>query len=177
LESKAFVNYAVSPKWYLATFDTALLVITYASHRLWGTFTTRNQNRGVPVLIGAVAGSSFLVALQGTLQFFEVLKANGVFRVTGSLDNPAGLAACLCAGFPAGLYFHNQPGKWKKKAAAFAGVTIILSIVLSGSRAGMLSLAVVCPFWLLKQLSVKLKSKHIIVIAEFFCYLLLVFTF
>ena len=75
------------------------------------------------------------------LQYFHVAAAGNGFRVTGSFDNPAGFAACLCAGFPFVLYFVFSQKSWRRYLAVVAVAVIIATVAFSASRAGIISLA------------------------------------
>jgi len=73
-----------------------------------------------------------------------MLPAFGIYRVTGSFDNPAGFAACLCAGFPFFFYFLAKKKLWIYCVSLIGMAIVGLAVFLSGSRAGMLALAAVC---------------------------------
>lgn len=81
--------------------------------------------------------------MYGILQHIGILPAITRFRATGSFDNPAGFAAFLCAGFPFfWLVFLKSKGvlRW---IIAIASIIVINAIILSGSRASILSLVTV----------------------------------
>ena len=77
------------------------------------------------------------------LQYLHVAAAGNGFRVTGSFDNPAGFAVCLCAGFPFVLYFVFSQKSWRRYLAIAAGIIVIAAVAFSASRAGVVSLAAV----------------------------------
>jgi len=76
----------------------------------------------------------------------HIFLAFGGFSVTGSFDNPAGFAACLCVGFPFFFYFLAEKERWKRSVSTVGMAIIGLAVLLSGSRAGMVALTVVCIF-------------------------------
>jgi len=76
--------------------------------------------------------------------------------LNGSFDNPAGFAACICAGAPLLLPFIVSKLKWMRYSALVSVGLIALSVVLSGSRAGMLSLTVVSVLYLCNRFRIKL---------------------
>jgi len=104
--------------------------------------------------------ASGILAIQGVLQFLDILTANGIFRVTGSFDNPAGFAICLSIGFPACYYLWTQPNKWGKRLSIVVGLLIILAVLLSGSRTGVFCLIVLSTLAILHYYSISIKVKQ-----------------
>lgn len=90
-----------------------------------------------------VSALCVIQAAYGILQYAYVASAGNGFRVTGSFDNPAGFAACLCAGFPFLLYFILCEKSWKLYLAIAAGIIVIAAVIFSASRAGIISLTAV----------------------------------
>lgn len=81
-------------------------------------------------------------ASYGLMQFLGISHTYKVFNITGSFDNPAGFTACLVAGFPFCFLALNRV-KWERRLAIIALVIITLAIVLSGSRASIISILIV----------------------------------
>lgn len=91
----------------------------------------------------------------GILQFCHVLiSLSHNYRVTGSFDNPAGFAACLCVGLPFTLYFYKSSSIKVRWFAYFISLLIVIAIILSGSRAGLVSIIIVALFYFLNQFQV-----------------------
>lgn len=84
-----------------------------------------------------------LQALYGLGQYTGWLPRASSFSMTGSFDNPAGLAACLCAGFPFTLYFIKSKIPAVKRFGLTASCILATTILLSGSRAGILAMSIV----------------------------------
>ncbi len=61
------------------------------------------------------------------------------FPVTGTFDNPAGLAACLAICFPAALYFMASRPVGAKVWGGLSALSMGAAVVLSGSRTGMVA--------------------------------------
>lgn len=81
------------------------------------------------------------------------------FGIAGGFDNPAGYAASICAGFPMILYLLNSyQSKYFIGINIVAALLMITAVALSGSRAGMLSMAIMIIFWLM--LKVKVTIRH-----------------
>lgn len=64
--------------------------------------------------------------------------------VTGSFENPTGLAIFLSALFPASLFFTGEQGKWGKIWGYLACLLIAFVILISNSRTGILSMILIC---------------------------------
>ncbi|HCY30878.1 MAG TPA: hypothetical protein DHV06_04865 [Bacteroides thetaiotaomicron] len=89
-------------------------------------------------------------ASYGLMQYFGISHTYKVFNIVGSFDNPAGFATCLSAGFP--FCFSALDGdKWKRYLGIIALVIITLSIILSGSRASIMSMLVVSIIFLVNR--------------------------
>ena len=143
LSSSSFVNAQTAPKWYVFLFFSSAILITFALYSIFSDIKKLRLNDLVLPFCLIVTVLCTVQALYGIAQFFRLFPAVGKFRVVGSFDNPAGFAACLCAGFPFFFYFLAKK-EWWIRSISIAGMLIIgFSISLSGSRAGMLALVVV----------------------------------
>ena len=94
-----------------------------------------------------VALSLGVEAAVGLGQFAGWWHSGSSFRVTGTFDNPAGLAAYAAVCFPCALHFLRSP-RWG--ARAYGGAVALLAVaavVASGSRAGMAALAAAGVLW------------------------------
>lgn len=69
--------------------------------------------------------SCWLQAIYGILQYVGLFPSNATFRVTGSFENPAGFAACLCAGLPFVAYLLSNRCKYIR----YAGLALLWGIV------------------------------------------------
>ena len=164
LTSFSFVNTYITPKKYCAIFGILFFCIF---HALYFLFSKKN------VLFPDILNEFFLIitilctsqALYGILQYFDIFQSTGGWRVTGSFDNPAGFAASLCAGFPFLFYFAFNKRLWIKYLALLAVIITVLAVVLSVSRAGIISLAVVLTAVIFFKLTINKKLKIALVIA------------
>lgn len=77
-------------------------------------------------------------AVYGVLQYYMIVYTPNTFKVVGSFDNPAGFAASLVVGFPFSLSLHRS--KALKYLGLLTAGIIILAVVLSESRAGILAI-------------------------------------
>ncbi|MDR0334250.1 MAG: O-antigen ligase family protein [Dysgonamonadaceae bacterium] len=83
-----------------------------------------------------------LQAVYGLLQYFQIIHISSTFPIIGSFDNPAGFAACLAVAFPLAFSLLRE-SKYYKCLAIVSMIVIGVAVVLSESRAGMVSLGVV----------------------------------
>lgn len=86
-------------------------------------------------------------SLWGIGQFLHFISQIDGGLLTGSFDNPAGLAACIVLTFPFSLYTLRDTGGLKKWIALFAILLSSVVLLLSRSRAGILSLVVILGLW------------------------------
>ena len=98
-----------------------------------------------------------LQAIYGLLQYFQVVRITSVFPLLGSFDNPAGFAACLAVAFPLAFSLLRF-SKYYKWFAVVAMVVIGVAVVLSESRAGMVSIGVVLVIFFYSTCSEKLRK-------------------
>lgn len=107
------------------------------------------------------------LALYGVLQFSGVFFVRGAFRMIGNFDNPAGIAACLAAGFPFcfALFDRTKPLKWLGAAST---IVITLAVMLSGSRAGILAIAAAGLIYLADRQKQFIKRHKFIILAAVF---------
>src|SRR5699024_3849821 len=100
----------------------------------------------------------FVLAVYGLLGYWEWLPGIGILHRNAGFDNPAGLAACLCAGFPISLYFLRRDKKWIKIMAVGIGLTIVIIIFLIQSRTGIFSLFSVGAVWLCQKKKININT-------------------
>jgi O-antigen ligase len=140
--SAAFVNDRLTPKWYFTVFCALVGGLIYTGYML-----PSGKNRflrNIPLEFGMIViVLCTLQALYGTFQYLGIFPSVNGFRVTGSFDNPAGFAASLCAGLPFLFCFCFEKKPLLKYLSIVAVACVTLAVVLSASRAGMLSLAAV----------------------------------
>src|SRR5690606_41198715 len=141
-------------------FTIAILIVVCCIKGICYATTTIVYYKIVEISLWLILLASGILAIQGILQFFGILTPNGIFRVTGSFDNPAGFAICLSIGFPACYYHWTQPNKWGKRLSIVVGVLIILAVLLSGSRTGVFCLIVLFTLAILHYYSISIKVKQ-----------------
>lgn len=108
-------------------------------------------DRVYSVFYKMLVGIAALEALYGLAQFFNLLPKYGTFPITGTFDNPAGFAICLSILFPFVL-FKDRSLSWNKWV--WKGVVAVLcftTVILSQSRAGIITIILVTILWLWEE--------------------------
>lgn len=139
VHSYLFTDSYIVPKWLFTVAGTLAMGLLYAFRVLFGKPLKIDIQWAAIVLVAVC----FALAIYGMLQYVGLLMSPSTYKITGSFDNPAGFAACLCAGLPfAGFLFSKEYKLVRYIAWGFIAISII-AIVLSHSRAGIISVAVV----------------------------------
>ena len=117
-------------------------------------------------------------ALYGIGQWVGIFPAAAGFKVIGSFDNPAGLAACLAAGFP---FCFSLLRKFRivKLLGIASLIVLIAAIIMSGSRSGILAIAIVSAIYVADKyrLLIKKHLKVVVLLSTIFglCFIGLIF--
>ncbi len=160
--SPAFVNAETTLKWYVALYSGIVFTTVY----ILFSFFTRNTKKESGIMISGfsavVVVACTVQALYGIAQYVGILSVGNGFQVTGSFDNPAGFAASLCAGFPFLFVFLFNQKTWIKGLSIAAGLIVITAVVLSASRAGIISLFAIGLLILFQKLRIKTIRKVLV---------------
>lgn len=143
--SDAFIDTRTLPKWYAFALSLSLVIAAMA---LSGPEGRDLMRRRFYLLVLIVVTACLAQAVYGILQFFQFLPAFGKLPVTGSFDNPAGVAAALCAGLPFALCLWYNRRKWIRYFAAVAALFMVTAVCLTYSRAGIICVVVIAILWL-----------------------------
>lgn len=158
--SSHFVDAQTTPKWYAGIF-CMLLIGTYTAIRLLFRPSILYWNQGaIKRSIWIIDLLCLLQAIYGILQYIGWLPTNSQFTCTGSFDNPAGFAASLAAGFPLCFFLFKKSNRVGKFIATLSAVCIFSTIVFSGSRTGILSVAVIIGVLLYTHVPIRTKMKR-----------------
>ena len=130
----------IEPKWYAACGAALVGGIVLAALRL-----ARPRCMGFPALWRGFGAACVVVctaqAALFLLQETGLVRAYGRFTA-GSFDNVAGLASCLGIGLPVGLRWLRHGNWWLRVGVAVCKALGVAAIVVSGSRSGLLCVAV-----------------------------------
>lgn len=105
----------------------------------------------------SIIGLCVLQAEYGLLQYFHLIHSSTSFPIIGSYDNPAGFAACLAIAFPL-IFIFFRHSRFYKALGLFAAIVLGGAIVLSESRAGIISIIIVSTIFTFHQLPNRLKK-------------------
>lgn len=158
LSTSLYVDYhfvsLTAGKWYLGIYLFFILVIMYPFFCSY---------KFISLFIHISICSTFLLSIYGLIQFILINYKNGEEVIMGNFDNPAGYASSLCAGFPMLLYFFNRTKRYIY-SSVIIGSLITLSVILSESRAGMLSIITMIIVWILLKIKINLKILFLLLV-------------
>lgn len=155
ITSKHFMNVENDAKAYFIGGLLILLLLVFSiSRKGLSRFMTALRTKGVGIGFSIVC---FILSTYGLLQYFGFIPSRHyAFPITGTYENPAGFAAVQAALFPFALYLflQNENKRW---IGWFAGITAVLcfvTVILSGSRAGVLAICAAATVVLVLQTKV-----------------------
>lgn len=170
-QSHSFTDSYIVPKWLITLLVTLVIGLYCSASLLFGKSIKVNLS-----LIGkSLVLVCFLQAVYGLFQYFDLFHSHSTYKVTGSFDNPAGFAACLCAGLPfAGYLLLKEKSKYSKYLGWLVLAFLSIAVALSHSRAGIISIVAMCVLYLLQKLIKKQIWKYLlaggVIILMFGCY-------
>ena len=94
--SHQFTDAYIVPKWCCVLF-VLLWMLVYAAFL---ALQRKSIVTDMTIWGSIIVSCCWVQAVYGILQYVGLFPSHATFRVTGSFDNPAGFAACLCAGLP-----------------------------------------------------------------------------
>ena len=135
---------SISPEW----------MSTSCSLLLFYAFSKRTALNTDWLFIGLVC-IGIVQAVYGLGQYMHWFNniASPNFRMSGSLDNPAGFAATLSVCFPFSLFLLVKKELYWKIIGGLAALLFVVAIVLSQSRAGVIAIIVISAIWAVKALN------------------------
>ena len=141
ITSERFMNVENDAKaYFIGVLLILLLLVCSFSRKGLSRFIAALRTTGIGIGFSIVC---FILSTYGLLQYFGAFPSRHyAFPITGTYENPAGFAAVQAVLFPFALYlcFQNEDKRWIR---CFAGVTAVLcfvTVILSGSRAGVLAI-------------------------------------
>lgn len=140
LQTEEIIDTHILPKW-LSFF---LMMGILGLYVVWNILH-ENKYCNIRLLYQIIICLCICQAGYGFLQYFDFLSSYSVeHRVTGSFDNPAGFAGCLCSGIPFCLYLSQcATKKIIQHLYGIAFILIFAAVCLSQSRTGIISIIVV----------------------------------
>ncbi len=136
----------ILPKWIYTLGVLAIAMGMYGIFLCMRKREVRTNERTLFAVMGLLCLTQALYAIS---QSVGLLASRFPYRVVGSFDNPAGLAACLCVGIPCCIYLYRNSGNVIKWSSVAVALLIGAALVLSESRAGIVAGVLVPCAWLL----------------------------
>lgn len=109
------------------------------------------ERQNISVFYNILAVLCCLQALYGLGQYFSLLPKFANFPITGTFDNPAGFVACISMLYP---FVLHKDGVVSRQVCIWKGglaLLCILTIALSESRTGILTVLVITVIWLYRD--------------------------
>ncbi len=141
VNSSTFTDSQIFPKWIFAFAGLGVIGSCLSVLFLTGKKFICN----IKVLIAIIVMLCVCQAGYGILQFCNLLSPiSNTYKVTGSFDNPAGFAVCLCVGLPCTIYFLLDMNTKSIRWSSWIALLIIsIGILMSESRTGLLCIVIV----------------------------------
>lgn len=161
VNSSSFTDRYILPKWLFTFIWLAVIGIVF-SLILLNNKTYSYHYRTVNIIITSLC---FLQAGYGIFKCDNILpRYSEIYQITGTFDNTAGFAGCLCIGFPFCFYFLRK-GYNKRIQWLVWGIfsVICIAIFLSESRAGWMCVLLIGSIHLICRDMYKLQNKKQII--------------
>lgn len=137
--SSSFTDFYILPKW-LVVIALVLCLGAYGTMRL---IINKPVRIDFPALGIGMSVLCCIQAIYGLLQYFSLVHSDFGYKITGTFDNPAGFAACLCCGLPFVAFFLLHHNRYMRYAGWAISALIIVAVYLSHSRSGIVSVLVI----------------------------------
>lgn len=137
--SNAFTDRYILPKWYVFCTGVMLLFLSIGVALLQKRRNHTTDWIDTSLIHKCLVTICMFQALLGIVQYMGFFRTHADFKVVSTFDNPAGFISCICAALPLGILFFNSRKRWH-----WVGLlVVIIAIVLSGSRTGVIALSVI----------------------------------
>lgn len=154
----------IVPKWLFTGMGIGVFLL-FISLKQFGPKTWQRKKPNLHILYASILFLCWVQALYGILQALKLCTPGITYTVTGSFDNPAGFATCLCAGLPLAFPFLKSRRKGIRWFTYVVICTLITAVCLCQSRTGVLSILTVAGCILYPYLPpIKYKKVYIILL-------------
>ena len=152
----------ILPKWLFTLVFLTSIGILYGFWIIKG----KSPNININHLYSSTVILCYLQSIYAILQHIDIMPSTSIFKVVGSFDNPAGLAACISPSIPICIFkFCNSKKTYEKCVIAVIILTIVIALTLSKSRAGIIAGIFVPLIWTLYKLKSRFWIKSIFTFA------------
>jgi len=165
-ESNSYTDNYIIPKLLISILLASIIIIVFSFQLLFRQPIKKIWNPnylGYTILI-----TCMIEAIYGFLQYTHLFVGNNICKgITGSFDNSAGFAGCLCFGLP---FILSDDKIIVKKHIYIAILTFgiaIFAICLSNSRAGLVTIISILCIVLLNKMQITLFIKFILIALPF----------
>lgn len=125
--SQLFTDHHIISKW-LFSLSLILIMILFGFIKIMLYGFVTNSFIICGIIVSVVC---FIQAVYGLIQFISLPSSDSVYKVMGSFENPAGFAACLCAGLPLiGCFMLNNTNRYFKCVGKIVGAVIVVAIIM-----------------------------------------------
>lgn len=141
ITSEHFMNVENDVKAYFVGVAVILFLLACSVSQK-GLYNLKDALRCSGVSIGCTS-VCLILSVYGLLQYFGCVPSRHyAFPITGTYENPAGVAAVQAALFPFALVLrlHKERNRLIRWIAGLTSIVCTLTIILSGSRAGLLAI-------------------------------------
>ncbi len=150
---------ALVPKQLYTLFAAGIMIVILSFKSILG-YKIKIEAKAWICIIAVVAGFEAAYSL---FQYFVYLYFDLDVSVRGHFDNPAGLIATLCVSLPFALFFYSSTDKYRKFALILC-ILIILAVVVSRSRTGMIISVMLLLNVFLKEKKVTLRLRSLLLV-------------
>lgn len=141
--SSAFADPQIVPKWVSFSVLIILLLIYSAVMLMLDPERSPQVFPDMMVMVCSISSVLLVLSLYGICQHFGLLRSDVVFSVVGKYENPAGFAVTLCAGLPFVMLGMISRNTYIRLLNIVVFALVSVAVVLSQSRAGIISMLVV----------------------------------
>lgn len=141
LNTGIFTDSHILPKWLFTLLWIGLIGLFLSIHIV---LLKKRTMCKTSVLFNIIICLCLVQAGYGIIQLCGYAGSHStLYKVTGSFDNPAGFAGCLCAGIPFLFFYSKYPNKRIRWGSYVALFIISTAVFFSESRAGIVSLLII----------------------------------
>lgn len=155
--SYSYTDPYIVPKW-IAAISFALCLSVYCTIRM---LIGKSMYIDLPIMGISISVLSCVLAIYGVLQYFFILPSHSIYKVTGTFDNPAGFASCLCFCLPFTAFLIRHLNKYVRLIGWIIGSLIVTAVFLSYSRSGIISIFTIIILFLSERFIAKTYWKYI----------------
>lgn len=158
--SEKFVDTENTVKFYFTVLALSVSVIIFLFRNI--TLNSEVQKLTSLSMLKGLFIVGVFQAIYGILQYTGKFPSNhNAFAITGSFENPAGFMAVLSLLFPIGAYWCIKSKKLEQRLIFFFVGLILFSVIIAGSRTGILAIVISTIVIFISECQLFLKIKNL----------------